>query len=341
MAPPLPPLPSGLQALLARAARHEGFRRELLAGRDAAAGEVDLTAAERAILRAVPIDQLRQMITAVTALPPLPERRDFLRDAGSAAVVLLGGAALGAAALGARESRATPPGPPTGIRPDPPHFTGDVDIVDYRTVSGPVRSLPDQGIERTLADRSLRAVPKTVEGRLSFRLVVEARGHVTQATPLKPPADLKLAAEKMAEDLRQRVFRPVDARTTMTFAVVLTRRRPLREWSGRVDLVDLDVAGPQPETVRRAVRDLLPQFVARLKADERDRPYAGKVRYAFRLDPDGKMVDPTELTKNTSVPHIVAMGIRQLLADSRFPKAPGGRWCRFSLVLVPSEPTPR
>jgi hypothetical protein len=332
-----PSLPAGLQALLSQAARDEKLRRDLLARRDAAAGDVALTPSERAVLRAVPEAQLRQMIAAVTALPPPPDRRDFLRQAGSAAVVLLGGAALGGTALGPAEVCATPPrpSPPTGIRPDPPYFTGDVDVVDYRTVSGPARPLPDEAIERNLADHGLRDIPRAFEGRLAFRLVVDEEGRVTKATPEKPPEDRRAAAEKLAADLTRTRFKRTSGRTTMTFAVVLSKRQRLREWSGKVDLVDLDVIGLDADRLRRAVRALVPELVAHLKAaEQRFRPGAGKLRYAVRVEVDGQTVD-AQLTKNTSVPHVLAMSLRQRLTELRLPKPRGTHWCRFSLVLVP------
>jgi hypothetical protein len=142
----------------------------------------------------------------------------------------------------------------------------------------------------------------------------------------------------MAADLLRIPFRAAHKPTTMIFVVALTRRRYPPEWSGEVEIVDLDVAGPQPEAVRRAVRALRPQMMERLKTDAPNRPRAGKARYCFRLDADGRTVEPTELTKNTAMPHHLAMGIRKLVAESRFPKAPGARWCRFSLALLPAEP---
>jgi hypothetical protein len=203
-------------------------------------------------------------------------------------------------------------------------------------VTGPARALPDEEIERNLAAGGLREIPRTFEGRLGFRLVVDREGRVEKATPQKPPVVHKAAAERMALDLQRTRFRFSNERTTMTFDVVLTRRQPLREWSGKVDLVDLDVAGPDGEGVRQAVRALVPQMVERLKAGgQRDRAFAGKVRYAIQqIAPDWPI--DAKLTKNTSVPHPLAMSTRQLLADARFPKWRGARWCRFSLVLTPA-----
>jgi hypothetical protein len=208
-------------------------------------------------------------------------------------------------------------------------------VVAYRTLSGPVRALPDEEIERTLAAGGLREIPRAFEGRLSFRLVVDREGRVEKAAPQKPPAEHKAAAERMALDLQRTRFRFSNERTTMTLDVVLTRRQPLREWSGKVELVDFDVKGPDGEALRRTVRALVPQMVERLKSGgQRDRAFAGKVRYAIRQDVPDWPID-VKLTKNTSAPHRLAMSICQLLADAGFPKWRGARWCRFALVLVP------
>jgi hypothetical protein len=92
----LPPVPTGLQRLLRLASVDAGFRGELVARRAAvaAAAGVELTASERAILAAIPAAQLEAMIGGLS--PPAPDRRGFLREAAASAVVLLGGAALGA-----------------------------------------------------------------------------------------------------------------------------------------------------------------------------------------------------------------------------------------------------
>jgi len=337
MSPAGPSLPSGLQELLRRAAEDEGLRRDLLARRDqaAAAAGVDLGPSERAVLRAVPAAQLAQMIAGLADSPLALERREFLQGAGAAAVVLLGGAALGAAALAPDDAYATPPHPPAGIRPDPLYFTGEVDLVKYRTISGPARALPDDTIERKLARGGLQRLPRSFAGTINFWLVVDANGNVTKVTPGKHPKEHEAAIAAMVVDLRWVRFKYARASTTLSFDVALAQRERLRDWSGQVDVVDLDVAGPGADAVRRVVRGLVPQIVARLEdTAPRDRPRAGKLRYALRLDLTGATLEAT-LTKNTSVQHMVAMGIRQLLADTKFPKAAEPRWCRFSLVLVP------
>lgn len=90
----MPPVPTGIQSLLRLAAVDATFRQQLLDRRDQVAGaaEVELTASERAILRAIPEDQLRQMAEQLP--PPAPPRRAFLRQTAATAVVLLGGAAM-------------------------------------------------------------------------------------------------------------------------------------------------------------------------------------------------------------------------------------------------------
>jgi hypothetical protein len=342
MPPDHPTLPSAIEALLRRAAGDESLRAALLAGPEAAAAQagVELTPRERAILRAVPAAQLARM---VDRMPPAVERREFLRETASAAVVLLGGAALGAAAGAPATAAATPPErsrPPAGIRPELPWFHGDVDLVNYRTVAGPARPLPDEVIERRLSAHSLRELPRTFAGTIGFTLTVDDRGQVGKVTPGPHPPERRAAVDAMRVDLGAQRFSFARAATTLAFDVALTPRGLSREWSGAVELVDLDVAGPDPDGLRRAVRGLVPKLRAAVAgATDRDRPSAGKVRYAFTVDGEGVVGEP-HLTKNTCVLHHVAMSARQHLTDLRFPKAREPRWCRFSLVLLPA-PRPR
>lgn len=90
------PVPVGLQTLLRLAAVDPAFREELVARRAAVAGaaSVALTPSERAILAALPDEQLRQMAEQMP--PPPSARRAFLRQTAATAVVLLGGAAMAA-----------------------------------------------------------------------------------------------------------------------------------------------------------------------------------------------------------------------------------------------------
>jgi hypothetical protein len=321
---------SGLQLLLRRAAEDEALRDDLLSRRDlaAAAAGVDLSPNERAVLRAAPADQLAGMIAL---LPAALERRAFLRGAGSVAASFLGGVlVLAPEVASARVS------PPTGVRPDPPYFTGDADVVRYQTISGPTRALPDGDIERRIAGGSAHQLPRLFEGTFGFTIVVHEDGRVLKVTPGKHPAALEVAVAAMAVDLRWVKLGSERTRSTLSFDVVLARRPPLRDWSGRIALADLDVAGPRAQAVRRAVRALTPKLLAALKDPTiLDPARAGKVRYAFRIDPAGVVVDP-QITKNTSVQHQRAMAIRQLLAETQFPKAVERRWCRFSIVLPPS-----
>lgn len=131
---PTPPVPTGLQKLLRLASVDPGFAKELIEKRDATAGpaNIELNDRERAMLRAVPGEQLAEMIAN---LPPPPEgRRDFLRQTAATAVVLLGGAVL-SGCEGSCGKDAQAPAPPVaddqvprpqeapktrGIRFDPP-----------------------------------------------------------------------------------------------------------------------------------------------------------------------------------------------------------------------------
>jgi hypothetical protein len=86
-----PPIPTGIQRLLGRAAVDSGFLKSLLARRGdvAASAGVDLTASERAILAAIPASTLERM--AVSLPQARADRRAFLYEAAATAVVLLGG----------------------------------------------------------------------------------------------------------------------------------------------------------------------------------------------------------------------------------------------------------
>jgi hypothetical protein len=126
----LPPVPTGLQQLLRLAAVDASFRAELVARRGAfaATAGIPLTAHERAILDAVPAEQLTGMAESLPA--PDADRREFLRQTARAAVVALGGAVLAGSNLACptRGSRPDiPPEPPlevplqtAGIAPDVP-----------------------------------------------------------------------------------------------------------------------------------------------------------------------------------------------------------------------------
>jgi hypothetical protein len=109
----LPPVPTGLQTLLRLASLDVEFRRALIARRGQVAGAagVKLTDREAAVLLAVTDGQLGAMVDSL----PVPEsaRRDFFRQAGASAAVLLSGLGLGAT-TGSCESQSK------GHRPDMP-----------------------------------------------------------------------------------------------------------------------------------------------------------------------------------------------------------------------------
>ena len=101
----LPPIPTGIQRLLRYAKENDQFRTLLLEKRAevASAAQVQLSASEIAILKAVPSNQLEAMIGCVP--PSVPDRREFLRQSAASAVVLLGGAALSTELLGCDKTR--------------------------------------------------------------------------------------------------------------------------------------------------------------------------------------------------------------------------------------------
>jgi hypothetical protein len=99
-------VPNGVERLLRLASVDEAFRKELIARRSriASATHIDLSRSERAILDAIDEDQLHEMCRQLP--PPQPARRKFLRQAATAALLVLGGAVLADAAdvLGSGES---------------------------------------------------------------------------------------------------------------------------------------------------------------------------------------------------------------------------------------------
>lgn len=138
----LPPVPTGIQTLLRLASVDTDFRDQLVRRRAelAAVARVVLTDSERAILEAIPAEQLREMADKMP--PPPPPRREFLRKTAATAVVLLGGAAV-AGTLGvcnepgplrlmgcnpmAKTGGAAPDWPDDDGAPDDDSATGDDD----------------------------------------------------------------------------------------------------------------------------------------------------------------------------------------------------------------------
>jgi hypothetical protein len=118
-------VPAGIDRLVALAAGDRRFRVRLFADRERAARSagVRLSETERALLLAIPDEQLLAIIEAVPEARAA--RRSFLQSAAAWACGLLGGAALVTTAgcpppatAGERVDR--PPPPPTGSRPDVP-----------------------------------------------------------------------------------------------------------------------------------------------------------------------------------------------------------------------------
>lgn len=91
----LPPIPTGIQKLLRLASVDEKFLSRLVNRPDevARAAGIELTKSEQAMLSVVSEEQLKAMARSLQ--PPEPARRKFLRIAAEAAVLALGGAALG------------------------------------------------------------------------------------------------------------------------------------------------------------------------------------------------------------------------------------------------------
>jgi hypothetical protein len=116
------PRPSGLEALLQRAAADTRFRERLLSDREEAiaASGLELTVNERALLQSVTRAQLEQLI-ANTPRPVAPRRRFVAAAVGWLAALLGGSALLGGCGSPDDEPE---PSPIRGSQPDPPVVTG-------------------------------------------------------------------------------------------------------------------------------------------------------------------------------------------------------------------------
>ena len=114
-------VPQGIEVLVNKAAVDPAFRSILLERRAAAAEEIglDLSAAEAAMLAAVPEKQLQAIIAQTNV--PAEHRRAFLGKAAAAMLAAVA-AMTGGVAAGFQLQGVRPDGPPapTGIRPDPP-----------------------------------------------------------------------------------------------------------------------------------------------------------------------------------------------------------------------------
>lgn len=115
-------VPVNLEELLGMAAVDARFAEALYADRLRAvdACGLELTDSERRVLAATPTSVLRQMVASVASTLADHDRRQFIRGAGAAMLVLVGGAAAGACGCKTRPASSGPPAQPAGISPDPP-----------------------------------------------------------------------------------------------------------------------------------------------------------------------------------------------------------------------------
>ena len=118
------PVPTGIQRVLFMAVADRGFRELLFDKRDevARAAGIELTPAERSVLRAATEAQLETLLEHLPD-PPSP-RRDFFLETAAAAVALLG-APVALASQGcthtAGASPDVPPSNPSGTPPEDPN----------------------------------------------------------------------------------------------------------------------------------------------------------------------------------------------------------------------------
>jgi hypothetical protein len=192
----LPPIPRGLQDILVLAGSDPAFRAALTDDPLAALAERDiqLSAREHAILRAVPRGQLDAMIRNV-ADPGLRRRRFFAQSAASAAA-LLGAAGLIGATGACKSKTDVDPERPTvravaeegGISPHLAPKCGFTAIVGkFTTTSGPDRSPGEADIERLQAQLIQTCGAESVNkpGKLTYEVHVGRTGAVTEVKTIE------------------------------------------------------------------------------------------------------------------------------------------------------------
>jgi hypothetical protein len=112
-------VPRGIEVLLKKAAVDPAFCRTLIEQRDGAAAaiELQLAPAEIAMLKAMPEEQLKLIVSRTSI--PVEQRRVFL---GRVAAAMLATISAGLASCAKQESAGIRPQPPStdGIRPDRP-----------------------------------------------------------------------------------------------------------------------------------------------------------------------------------------------------------------------------
>ena len=203
------PIPVALEELLGMAAATPDFAEALLKDSDAvaAAADLDLTATERAILKAIDGQQLTLMVDEVREQLPESDRRAFFEQAALAIAVMVGGGAAAAAGCGPKK-KSRPAGEEgdtsMGASPMDPATSQADASTPVMSREPPVRNSPTKGIrpdrDRVKApgsapitgSRPLRKKKKSMREAMKERSVPADKRDMTPPTygmrnPNKPP----------------------------------------------------------------------------------------------------------------------------------------------------------
>jgi len=255
------PIPRGIEVLIKKAAVDPEFKMLLLAKRDKAAGEIDLTleAAEAMMLKATPRAQLEAIIAQTSVHPSvLPA---FL---GRAAAVML--VALGAGTLGCDKVEVTdgiapdrPPAKrveppphipvPEGVRPDRPPAakpkTDEPSAAPSATATEPITSTPTSGERITRGIRPSRPPTKPKED-----VPPEKKPIISQALTLPATWDEKTTYAVFANGLKRLADKHLP-KHKFTYSVADSGQRYIRvEFKPKV----YDVPSTDPKTGETTTR---------------------------------------------------------------------------------------
>ena len=255
------PIPRGIEVLIKKAAVDPEFKMLLLAKRDKAASEIDLTleAAEAMMLKATPRAQLEAIIAQTSVHPSvLPA---FL---GRAAAVML--VALGAGTLGCDKVEVTdgiapdrPPAKrveppphipvPEGVRPDRPPAakpkTDEPSAAPSATATEPITSTPTSGERITRGIRPSRPPTKPKED-----VPPEKKPIISQALTLPATWDEKTTYAVFANGLKRLAEKHLP-KHKFTYSVADSGQRYIRvEFKPKV----YDVPSTDPKTGETTTR---------------------------------------------------------------------------------------
>ena len=310
------PIPRGIEVLIKKAAVDPEFKMLLLAKRDKAAGEIDLTleAAEAMMLKATPRAQLEAIIAQTSVHPSvLPA---FL---GRAAAVML--VALGAGTLGCDKVEVTdgiapdrPPAKrveppphipvPEGVRPDRPPAakpkTDEPSAAPSATATEPITSTPTSGERITRGIRPSRPPTKPKED-----VPPEKKPIISQALTLPATWDEKTTYAVFANGLKRLAEKHLP-KHKFTYSVADSGQRYIRvEFKPKV----YDVPSTDPKTGETTTRrktgpeadGLLLTVWIEKRLTEADRPHVRDNAGLWKTKADQVFLRPLETYLKSNV----------------------------------------